>query len=69
MKTITVRQIELLLKYAKKKQGKTQADVAALIGVTQKDISRYKNGEVKMPVDRFFELVEKLGIEDYNMFK
>lgn len=62
---IQMKQVEKLLRST----GKTQQEIAELVGVSQQTVSRYQSGKVKMSVDRFFEWCEKLGVKDYNMFK
>lgn len=62
---VQMKQVKKLIEYT----GKTQKEIAEIVGVHQKDVSRYKNGRIKMSVDRFFEWCEKLGVKDYNIFK
>lgn len=49
------------LKKARKAAGQTQKELAEQIGVYQKDISRWENGELTPSTERFREICIALG--------
>ncbi|WP_124099821.1 helix-turn-helix transcriptional regulator [Ruminococcus sp. Marseille-P6503] len=49
-----------------RKSKMTQSELAKLIGISQQEISRYENGEVKAPINYIIDLANCCGVSvDY----
>ena len=58
----------LELKAQRVRKGKTQEDVANVIGVKANTYARKESGYIKMPVEEFGKIGKFLEVEDYNIF-
>lgn len=52
----------LNLRYLRMKQGMLQADIGKLIGVGQKEISKYEKGDREIPLTKFMILADFFGV-------
>lgn len=53
-----------------RKERMTQKELAAQIGISQQEISRYESGEVKAPINYIIDLAECCGVSvDYILGK
>ena len=61
------RLIELLVE-ARKRAGLTQIVLAERVGRPQSFVAKYENGERRLDIVEFIELVEAMGVEPKRIF-
>jgi len=52
-----------IIRQIRRDRGKTQAEVAEAIGSTTSTLSRWENGNRKIPADKFDKILEFLSVE------
>lgn len=60
--TSRYRQLQTLLKAARKEAGLTQAQVAERLGRPQSYVAKYENGERRLDVIEFLDVADVIGL-------
>lgn len=68
---IVYKRIGAILKEKRKQQNVslTKVDIATYIGITQQQLSKYENGENKIPIYRLYKICDLLNIDLKTIIK